>query len=219
MQHSKHNSNFTINNVTAQMQGRVLYEGVSLTLTEGAVMAVAAPNGTGKTTFLRQLAGLQHLENGSVTFVGRQINRMEDYEGLAIWQGDSHGLILSLSVAQQLEYMANLWGEKQRLPAAIHYMQLKPYLQHKISELSSGWKRRVALMRLLLIPASLWILDEPFNHLDANGAHLLCGLLNSHADGGGVVVFSTPDISTLPTLPNHRTQVLHLTDFMIYSTF
>ena len=198
------------------MNGNALYEGVSFSLNEGAVLAVVAPNGTGKTTFLRQLAGLQHIEQGEVRFGSRIIRRLEDYDRQAIWQGDAHGLIPSLSVMQQLDYIATLWGLKARLPAAIHYMQLKPYLQHRVNELSSGWKRKVALMRLLLIPAKLWILDEPFNHLDEAGAHLLCGLLNSHADSGGVVIFSSPDIRNLPQLPNHRVNVLELIDFIVY---
>jgi heme ABC exporter ATP-binding subunit CcmA len=220
MQKSTHNNNtnkhniLSVNNLSAQMNGNGLYEGVGFSLTEGAVLAVVAPNGTGKTTFLRQLAGLQHIEQGEVIFGGKHIHRLEDYERECIWQGDAHGLIPSLSVMEQLEYIATLWGLKARLPAAIHYMQLKPYLQHQVSELSAGWKRKVSLMRLLLIPAKLWILDEPFNHLDEAGAHLLCGLLNSHADASGMVIFSTPDVRNLPQLPNHRIEILELMDFI-----
>jgi heme ABC exporter ATP-binding subunit CcmA len=215
MRQSTHNNNniLSIHNLSAQMNGNALYDGVSFSLNEGAVLAVVAPNGTGKTTFLKQLAGLQHIESGEVIFDSKIIRRLEDYDRQCIWQGDAHGLIPNLSVMQQLEYIATLWGLKARLPASIHYMQLKPYLQHQVSELSSGWKRRVALMRLLLIPAKLWILDEPFNHLDEAGAHLLCGLLNSHADSGGVAIFSSPDMRNLPQLPNHRIEVLQLMDF------
>ncbi len=218
MRQSTHNNNniLSIHNLSAQMNGNALYDGVSLSLTEGAVLAVVAPNGTGKTTFLKQLAGLQHIESGEVRFGSKIIRRLEDYDRQCIWQGDAHGLIPNLSVMQQLDYIATLWGLKARLPAAIHYMQLKPYLQHQVSELSSGWKRRVALMRLLLIPAKIWILDEPFNHLDEAGAHLLCGLLNSHADSGGVAIFSSPDMRNLPQLPNHRVNVLELIDFIVY---
>ncbi len=204
----------TLNNISAQMQGVMLYENVTLTLTEGAIIAVTAPNGTGKTTFLKQLAGLHHIESGDLTFCGLPINRPEDYDGKMIWLGDANGLIPTLTVQRQLEYIATLWGQPQRLPASIHYMQLKPYLQHRVSDLSSGWKRRVALTRLLLIPATLWILDEPFNHLDASGINLLCGLLNSHADKGGMVIFSSPDVRAIPQLPNHRIEVLELMDFI-----
>jgi heme exporter protein A len=207
---------FTIENVSASIEGVALYEHISVSLLEGAVLAICAPNGTGKTTFLRQCAGLHPIEKVThLTWCGATIRRPEDYKGDMIWQGDMHGLHPSLTVHEQLTYIAELWGEKQRLLPTIHYMQLQPYLHTRIEALSSGWKRRVALCRLMLIPSLLWLLDEPFVHLDAEGIHLLIGLLHSHAERGGITIFTTPHPQQLPSLPRTPITLLHLTDFIV----
>jgi heme exporter protein A len=209
----KTNNSLHLLDLSAQFFGDNIYSALSISLTESAILAIKAPNGTGKTTLLKQIAGLHHLDSGEIRWRDKSIKTMKDYHRELIWIGDAHGLIPHLTVAEQLEYIAKMWGEVQRLPATIHYLELSTFLSNKISELSSGWKRRVAIARLLLIPASIWVLDEPFNHLDEHATYLLGGLISSHADKGGITIFSAPQ-NNLPKLPNHNIISLELLDFI-----
>jgi heme exporter protein A len=200
-------------NLTAQFDSSIIYDNLSLSLLPSSVLAITAPNGTGKTTLLKQIAGLHHIDDGQIIFANQQIKTTQNYERQLVWIGTAHGLIPHLTVMEQLTYIAQMWGDLARLPATIHYFGLAGFLDNKISELSSGWQRRVAFAKLLLIPAKIWVLDEPFNHLDGNGIYLLSGLLNSHAERGGITIFSST-LDNLPKLPNHPIINLELLDFI-----
>ena len=174
---------------------------------------ISAANGVGKTTLLKQLAGFTRPECGSVRWFDTPITSAQGYGGDMLYLGDVNGLYPDMTVREQLVYFANGWGEKERVPATLRYMQLDPYGEAKIAKLSAGWKRRVALSRLLIIPALLWLLDEPTVHLDAVACELLGGMIHSHAERGGLTIMTMPQMDTVPTLHNTPVNILRLEDF------
>ncbi len=190
-----------------------MYAQVGFSLCEGGVLVISGANGIGKTTLLRQLAGLETPEAGSIQWFNNSIKSCESYDHDMLYLGDTNALYPEFSVTEQLHYIARLWGDEARLEPTIHYMRLQPYLDHRIAELSAGWKRRVALCRLLLIPSLLWLLDEPMVHLDRDGAALLGGILHSHAEKGGMTVLTMPEMDSAPRIHNVPVSLLQLSDF------
>lgn len=205
---------FRCQDMAAQQRGTLLYAGLGFTLMEGAVLVISGENGLGKTTLLKQLAALTPAINGEVHWFQTRITSCRDYGQDMVYIGDTHGLYPELTVEEQLQYFSRVYGESMRLDATIHYMKLQPHLDKRISELSAGWKRRVALCRLLLIPSLLWLLDEPMVHLDADGAQLLGGMMHSHAESGGITILTLPQTAHVPTLQNVPVHVLQLADFV-----
>ena len=221
MVHSTHThplkSVFSCENISAERGGVPLYEQVGFCLSEGAVLAITAPNGIGKTTLLGQCAGFTTARGGSIEWFGHAITSARSYEGDMLYLGDTNGLYPELTVGEQLTYFARAFGEPQRLAATVHYLEFAPYMDIRIASLSAGWKRRVALARLLLIPALLWLLDEPFAHLDAHAGGLVMGMIHSHAQRGGLTILTMPQMETAPRLSDLPVSVLQLTDFIATS--
>jgi heme exporter protein A len=209
----------TCEGFSAQQGGIPLYSELGFCLKEGAVLVISAGNGVGKTTLLKQLAGLTMPERGTLTWFDTPITSAHDYDGDMLYLGDTDGLIPALTVREQVQYFARSWGEEARLPATIHYLELTPYLDARIQILSAGWRRRVALSRLLLIPALLWLLDEPSVHLDAHAGGLLAGMIRSHAERGGLAIITAPQMTAPPTIASTPVSVLHLQDFCVGSQY
>lgn len=199
--------------LSAAPAGYMIYENVGISLLEGAVCVISGANGCGKSTLLAQLAGLTQSQ-GRIEWFETKITSVTDYDRDMLYIGDNHALYPELTVAQQLDYLARLWGNRLLIPATIRYMQLEPYLDVRIGELSAGWTRRVALSRLLLIPSLLWLLDEPMMHLDEDGLLLLGGMLQSHSEKGGVSILTMPSLHPTPSLYDMPVSVLQLEDFI-----
>ena len=205
---------FSCHQISAQRGGITLYERVGFSLNEGAVLVVTAPNGIGKTTLLGQCAGFGGLHGGALHWFGASVVSPHSYDGDMLYLGDTNGLYSELTVAEQLTYIARVFGEKERLSATVRYLELEPYMDMHIATLSAGWKRRVALSRLLLIPALLWLLDEPFAHLDGHAQQLVIGMIHSHAQRGGITILTAPHMEKPLHVHNTPVSLLQLTDFV-----
>jgi heme exporter protein A len=164
--------------VSCARQGRALFHDLGFSLLEGGVLLLRGRNGSGKTTLLKYLAGL---------FEGAGCVTRPDN---TLFLGHKDAVKLEMSVEENIRFWAELCGEKLLLDAAIHYFGLAPWLDIPCHQLSAGWRKRVALARLLTNPAFLWLLDEPFTHLDDEAVRLLGGLIAGRARKGGAVVLS-----------------------------
>ncbi len=175
---------------------RLLFEGLDFALQPGQIVWVRGRNGQGKTSLLRLLAGLSVPAAGQVTWGGVLLRAAgAGFHQRLVHLAHANALKEDLTVLESLQFMARLHG-RDAAPAALldalRRLNLHSRRDALVRTLSQGQRRRVALARLLIEPnASLWILDEPYDALDADGSALLDEVLGAHAARGGSVVLTS----------------------------
>jgi heme exporter protein A len=181
---------------------------VDLQVEGGEALLVEGDNGSGKTTLLRVLAGLLQPQEGAIRYPGAADSGL-GARGQVALLGHALAHKAELSCAENLEFAGRLFG--QRAGASIEHclaeVGLAGYEAQPARQLSAGQRKRLALARLRLMSAPLWLLDEPFANLDLTGIALVNRLIESHlAEGGGALVTSHGAYAT----GAYRTRVLHL---------
>jgi len=170
----------------------------SFTLAKGEVKQVTGPNGSGKTTLLRIVAGLSLPDDGVVLWQGNPIDSVRsEYHAQLLFLGHKAGISGALTPRENLAALAAFLQLRQRTPnlaaldAVLAELGLGARLDLPCRWLSAGQQRRVALARLVLEPAVVWILDEPLNALDTAGVEWVVSRIQAHAEAGGSVIFTT----------------------------
>lgn len=156
---------------------------ISLTLDAGSLLAVYGANGSGKSTLLKTLAGLLPAISGSYRF--------ESESDTLLYVGHRHGMLGELSVRDNVAFWAQCHGVTELTATALHYFDLEPFAHLPLGELSAGWQQRVALTRLITMPAAFWLLDEPAANLDREGTSLLHSLLQTRIEQRGIVLLTS----------------------------
>jgi heme exporter protein A len=181
---------------------RRLFQGLGFVLRGGDWLHVKGENGSGKTTLLRTLIGLSPPDHGQVRWRGTDTRtRGDDYRRAFVYLGHQSGLKDELTPLENLRVALALDGfacDEDSLVEALQCMGLKGREDLAARHLSAGQKRRVLLARLLLRPAELWVLDEPFNALDKAAVELLSLVIADHLDGGGIAVLTSHQNVPLP---------------------
>ena len=166
--------------------GAELTRPISLTVAGGEILAIHGTNGSGKSTLLKTVAGLLPIYMGSI-----QLNGQWPIETRPVYLGHQRGLTPSMSVMDNVAFWAEASGTPELTLAALRYFDLEDSAAMPVRELSAGWQQRVALTRLITMPAMLWLLDEPTANLDADGVGLLQSLMQSRCEQGGIILVST----------------------------
>ncbi len=174
---------------------RLLISGLSFSVSPSTLLHVQGANGSGKTTLLRTLCGLLQQQEGEISWNGESITRLrEDYCRDVLFLGHLNGIKNDLTGIENLRVAATLDGDhvaEQEIWDALARMGLAGFEDLPTKMLSQGQKRRVALARLLLSSAKLWILDEPFVALDVKAVELLQSLIANHVAAGGMAILTT----------------------------
>ena len=174
---------------------RRLFSGVEFSLDRGELLYVHGHNGSGKTTLLRTLCGLILPDCGEVRWNGQAIRSMrEEFTKDVLFLGHKNGIKGELTGVENLRISSALDGfavSEAVAWDALERIGLDGHEDLEAKVLSQGQQRRVALARLMVNEASLWILDEPFIALDMTAVDLLQGVIRSHVDKGGLVVLTT----------------------------
>ncbi|MFK7938070.1 MAG: heme ABC exporter ATP-binding protein CcmA [Roseovarius sp.] len=187
----------TLSDLCVARGGVAVLQDVSLTLSAGQALVLRGPNGIGKTTLLRTIAGLQPALSGKVSV---------DPDLLA-YIGHADGIKSTLSVTENLTFWARVFGQSD-ITQALSAYQLALLADRPAGMLSAGQKRRLGLARLLVTGRKLWILDEPTVSLDADAVAMFAETIHAHLAAGGAAIFATHI-----DLGLHRAEVLDLTPF------
>ena len=170
--------------VSAFRGERLVLRGVSFTVAPGGALLLLGANGSGKSTLLRVLAGLKRPDAGRVLW------HDEDTDPLPVaYLGHHDAVKPGLTALENLAFAAGAGRGNPR--DALAALDLAALADLPARLLSAGQKRRLALARLVLSPALIWLLDEPTLGLDTAAVDRLGGLLAAHRAGGGVVVTAT----------------------------
>lgn len=173
---------------------RVLFTDLNFSVRAGQLMQVLGSNGSGKTTLLRIICGLNDGYDGDIFWRGTPVQEQrETFLASLLYIGHRVGVNRSLTPRENLRWSASLHTpvDDQRIVAALARVGLKAYEDVPCRNLSAGQNQRVSLARLLISPATLWILDEPFTTLDVYGVRELELLLAEHVAAGGSALVTT----------------------------
>jgi len=179
-------NSLVLDSVVVARDGVALSDPISLTLAGGELLLVRGANGSGKSTFLKMLAGLLQPLSGSI-----QLNGVWPRAVPVLYIGHKRGLVGSMRVYDNIAFWAKACGCPELIPAALHYFDLEEVADVAVQQLSAGWQQRVALTRLVTFPSPLWLLDEPLSNLDDAAAGLLQSLIQSRTEQGGMVVMTS----------------------------
>lgn len=174
-----------VQELSCERGGLGLFGHLDFSVNSGEIVQIVGPNGSGKTTLLRVLAGL------STAYAG---NIERDTRLSFIYLGHRPGIKAMLSPLENLRwYVASASTPKSDndILQALARWHLQGYEHQPCYQLSAGQQQRVALSRLLLSDAALWLLDEPFTAIDQSGVAQLEALFLAHAERGGAVVLTS----------------------------
>lgn len=170
---------------------RTLFSGLSFTLNAGEWVQITGSNGAGKTTLLRLLTGLSRPDAGEVLWQGQPLHQVRDsYHQNLLWIGHQPGIKTRLTALENLHFY-HRDGDTAQCLEALAQAGLAGFEDIPVNQLSAGQQRRVALARLWLARATLWILDEPFTAIDVNGVDRLTQRMAQHTEQGGIVILTT----------------------------
>ncbi|MFQ1700615.1 heme ABC exporter ATP-binding protein CcmA [Loktanella agnita] len=174
-----------VTNLTCGRGGVPVLSGVGFTVAAGEALILRGPNGIGKTTLLRTLAGLQPVLAGTVAFPEEQ----------GAYASHADGIKSALTIRENLQFWADIYGGggsgstlRETALAAFDLLDL----QHRMGgTLSAGQKRRLGLARLAVIERKVLFLDEPTVSLDGFSVKLFAEWLRGHLADGGLAVITT----------------------------
>ena len=175
---------------------RRLFTDLSFEAAPHTLLEVRGPNGSGKTSLLRNLCGLLPPAAGSIRWRGDDIHALgDDYRSNLAYLGHLSGVKDELNAIENLRLSAQAGGlpaDGDSIDGALERLGVRNFRHLPCKALSQGQRRRVALARLCLSTSrALWILDEPFTALDTAALAVVKALVESHLEGGGIVVLTT----------------------------
>lgn len=187
------NSTLSAENLTLIRGERCLFEGLGFAVKSGELLILEGRNGCGKTSLMRAIAGMLSLETGEVFWNQTPVRQQrQEFHGSLVWLAHRTGLKGDLNMLENLHFERSLRQQSAGDAESVYVrLGIERLRKLPLRSLSAGQQRRVALARLLLNDAVLWILDEPFTALDMAAVDLLQQVIRAHLDKGGMVVLTT----------------------------
>jgi heme exporter protein A len=186
-----------VSDLAVSRGGIAVLAGIGFGLNPGQALILRGANGIGKTTLLRTIAGLQPPLAGKISLPPDQL----------AYAGHQDAVKSVLSVAENLEFWARVYGSPADITPALVAMDLTTLVRRPARSLSAGQTRRLGLARLIVSARRLWLLDEPTVSLDTGSVRLFAAMLRAHLEGGGLALLAShidlglPEAGTLDLTP------------------
>jgi heme exporter protein A len=192
-------NNLVVDALSFERDDILLFEHVNADWRSGDIVQLAGQNGSGKTTLMRTITGFLQPLAGEVRWNGSAVSSYE-FKSSLLYLGHQVGVKATMTPLENLAWYFALNGVKAKafkaigqkeLLEALDRVGLASFAEVPCYQLSAGQQRRVALARLMLSEAPLWVLDEPFTAIDKAGVVELESCIEKHAEAGGIVILTT----------------------------
>ena len=187
---------------------RCLFEGINFALSTGELLLVRGANGCGKTSLLRAIAGLTGFESGYISWQGAPTDQdRHSFSADVVWMAHRVGFKNDLTLIENLRFETGLRSASlAKIDEVLERLGISRLTDLPLRSLSAGQQRRVALARMLISDARLWLMDEPFTNLDAGGQALVIELISEHLRRDGACVMAAHQEVEVD-LPTHRLHI------------
>jgi heme exporter protein A len=203
MKSGARNTMLEVTHLATRRGDRTLWTGLNFSISSGTLLYVLGANGSGKTTLLATLAGLVEPQQGEIFWRRTVVARSPGYRRQMAYLAHNNGLNGDIGVSKNLEYAANLAGNidaarvAETVNQALVAVGMEKHGARALRHLSQGQQRRVAVARMLLQRARLWLLDEPFTALDDESIDHFRRLLSNHLTNGGLAAISSHQVISI----------------------
>jgi len=188
-----------VTNLSCQRGYNQLFSNLNFNVNTGDILRITGTNGSGKTSLLKILAGLNAPEEGETTFNNHSV-KSDEYQNEVFYLGHLSAISAELTCIENLKFLTGLNKsiDQHLLIESLDQVGLKGYEDEYCAKLSAGQKRRVILAGLFVSNAKIWLLDEPFTALDPHGVKIVEDRISKHCAQGGFCLFTTHQDSALP---------------------
>ena len=196
-----------INNLSFSRNETKIFENLSLSINNKEIVQIKGRNGSGKTTFLKVILNILEPKSGEIIWRGNNIKKnIFDFYNQTTFIMDNNTSTRELSVKENINFWRGLSSSKlnnEEIFELLKKLNIEKYYTTKIMYLSSGEKKKLELLRLIIEQKKLWVMDEPFNHLDNLSTEILTQTFLDHINNNGMILIAShfnPIISNLKTL-------------------
>ena len=196
-----------INNLSFSRNETKIFENLNLSLSNKKIIQIKGRNGSGKTTFLKVILNILEPKSGEIIWKGKNIKKnIFDFYNQTTFIMDNNTSTRELSVEDNINFWRGLSSSKlnnEEIFELLNKLNIEKYYKTKVMYLSSGERKKLELIRLILEQKKLWVLDEPFNHLDDLSIEILNQTFLDHVNNDGMILFAShfdPMINNLETL-------------------
>ena len=196
-----------INNLSFSRNDTKIFENLSLSLSNKQITQIKGRNGSGKTTFLKVILNILEPKSGEIIWKGKNIKKnIFDFYNQTTFIMDNNTSTRELNVIDNINFWKGLSSSKlgkEEIFILLKKLDIEKYYKTKVMHLSAGEQKKLELTRLILEQKKLWVLDEPFNHLDNLSIEILNQTFVDHVNNDGMILFAShfdPIISNLETL-------------------
>ena len=196
-----------INNLAFSRNKTKIFENLNRSLNNKGMKQIKGKNGSGKTTFLKVILNILEPESGEIIWKGKNIKKnIFDFYNQTTFIMDNNTSTRELSVQDNINFWKGLSSSKlnnDEIFKLLKKLDIEQYYKTRVMLLSSGERKKLELLRLILEQKKLWVLDEPFNHLDDLSIEILNQTFLDHINSDGMILFAShfnPNISNLETL-------------------
>jgi len=196
-----------INNLSFFRNDIKIFENLNLSLGNKQIIQIKGNNGSGKTTFLQVVLNILEPKTGEIFWEGKNIKKkIFDFYNQTTFIMDKNTSTRELTVLENINFWKGLSSSKltrDQIFALLKILDIEKYYRTKVMYLSSGENKKLELIRLILEQKKLWILDEPYNHLDEASIEILNQTFVDHINNDGMILFAShfnPIITNLDIL-------------------